>query len=46
MVEDIKKSKSDKELKDVLYEVYITTQYDSHIRAEFDNYYMSKNKII
>ena len=42
MIEEIKNSKSDKELKDVLYKVYITTQYDSMVRAEFDNYYISR----
>jgi len=41
MIEEIKNSKSDKELKDVLYKVYITTQYDSMVRAEFNNYYIN-----
>lgn len=39
-VKEIKKAKSDKEIKDILYNVYVTTQNDSQIRAEFDNYYV------
>lgn len=41
MVQEIKDAKSDKDIKDILYQVYITTQYDSQIRAEFDNYYIN-----
>lgn len=42
MVNEIKEAKSDKDIKDILYQVYITTQYDSMIRAEFDNYCLNK----
>jgi len=37
MVEKIKDAKNDAEIKEVLSEVYFNTQYDSAIRAEFDN---------
>lgn len=42
MVKEIKEAKNDDELKNILHQVYITTQYDSQVRAEFDNYYILK----
>ena len=42
MVNEIKEAKSDKDIKDILYQVYITTQYDSVIRNEFDCYGINK----
>ena len=38
MVKEIHDAKSDKDIGDILYQVYITTQYDSMIRNEFDCY--------
>jgi len=38
MVKEIHDAKCDKDIKDILYQTYITTQYDSVIRNEFDLY--------
>ena len=37
MVKEIKEAKSDNDIKKILCQVYFTTQYDSKVRAEFDN---------
>ena len=37
MVQEIKDAKSDDDIRQVLCEVYYSTQYDSSIRAEFDS---------
>jgi len=42
MVNEIKEAKSDTDIKNILYQVYVTTQIDSMIRAEFDNYRNNK----
>lgn len=42
MVKEINEAESDEEIKLILYKVYITTQFDSYVRAEFDNYYNKK----
>lgn len=42
MVREIHDAKCDKDIKDILYQVYITTQYDSVIRNEFDCYGSNK----
>lgn len=42
MVSEIKEAKSDENIKKILYQVYITTQIDSMIRAEFDCYRNNK----
>ena len=38
MVEKIKKATNDDEIKDVLLNVFVSTQMDSKIRNEFDEY--------
>ena len=38
MVREIKEAKNDDDIKKILYKIYVTTQIDSMIRAEFDNY--------
>jgi hypothetical protein len=40
-VSEIKQAKTDKEIKIILHNIYITTQMDSSIRAEFDDWYNS-----
>jgi len=42
MVNEIKEAKSDTDIKNILYQVYITTQIDSMIRNEFDCYRNNK----
>jgi len=42
MVNEIKEAKSEKDIKDILYQVYITTQIDSVIRNEFACYGINK----
>jgi len=42
MVKEIHEAKNDKDIKDILYQVYITTQYDSVIRNEFACYGIDK----
>ena len=42
MVKEIHDAKSDKDIKDILYQVYVTTQYDSVIRNEFACYGSNK----
>jgi len=42
MVREIHNAKSDRDIKDILYQVYVTTQYDSGIRNEFDLYGSNK----
>jgi len=42
MTREIKDAKSDDDIKNILYQVYITTQIDSMIRAEFDTYRTNK----
>lgn len=36
---EIKNTKTDEELKSIMYDIYITTQWDSAIRKEFDDYF-------
>lgn len=36
---EIKNAKTDEELKSIMYDIYITTQWDSAIRKEFDDYF-------
>lgn len=38
-IESIKNTKSDKEIEEILVDVYFSTQYDSSIRKEFDALY-------
>ncbi len=40
MINKIKQAKNDDQIKDVLYEVYFSTQMDSKIRAEFDECFL------
>ena len=37
MVKEIHDAKCDNDIKKILCQVYFTTQYDSKVRAEFDN---------
>jgi len=41
-VKEIKQAKNDEDIKEVLRDVYYCTQYDSSIRAEFDNMKIDK----
>jgi len=36
---EIKNAKNDEEIKSIMYDIYITTQWDSSIRKEFDDYF-------
>ena len=36
---EIKNAKNDEEIKRIMYDIYITTQWDSSIRKEFDEYF-------
>jgi len=38
MVEQIRDAKTDKDIKEILCDVYITTQIDSKVREQFDTY--------
>ena len=38
-VKNIKDAKTDDQIKDVLMNVYVSTQIDSKIREEFDEYF-------
>jgi len=44
----IKNAKTDEEIKSIMYDIYITTQWDSGIRKEFDNYFedVKQEKVI
>jgi len=44
MINEIKTAKTDKEIFDVLYDMFITTQIDSNIREQFGIYYSQINK--
>jgi len=37
-INDIKLAKSDKEIKEILCDFYVTIQMDSKVRQEFDRY--------
>jgi len=45
---EIKNAKTDEEIKSVMYDIYITTQWDSAIRKEFDDYFedVKQEKVI
>jgi len=45
---EIKNAKTDDEIKNIMYDIYITTQWDSSIRKEFDDYFedVKQEKVI